>query len=248
MKGRILLVDDNEDHLDSTKDVLEEEGYEVVTACSGEEAVKKTMAQAFHIVLMDIKMPGMNGVEAFIEMKKYDPRVKVIMCTAYIVEDLIRRALEEGAYAVLNKPFSMDFLLRTIDNARLQSGIGGVVLIADRDEELCDDLSRLLTAHGHHVVVAHDGTVALEAARNHIFDILLVEADLPRWNGLEVHRRIKARQNGVLATILLASGRGSPSLERRKIPREKGLTVLDKPLDQAQLVELVESICAAVRQ
>lgn len=245
MKRRILLVDDNEDHLDSTKDVLEEEGYEVVTACSGEEAVQEARNQVFHIVLMDIKMPGMNGVEAFIEIKKYLPGVKVIMCTAYIVEDLIREALEEGAYAVLNKPFSMDLLLRSIDNALLQSAHGGSILLADQDEKLCEDLNQLLTAHGYQVVVVHDGIAALKVAEAYAFDIVLVEDDLPRMNGLELHRRIMAGQDGVLATIVLTSGRELSFEERRRIPREEGLTVLAKPLDKWQLLELVESICAA---
>ncbi len=88
MKGRILLVDDNEAFLDSTKDVLEDEGYEIVTASSGSEAIRQVEAHAFDVVLMDIKMPGLSGVEAFVEMKKLNPAVKVIMCTAYIVESL----------------------------------------------------------------------------------------------------------------------------------------------------------------
>jgi two-component system, NtrC family, response regulator HydG len=117
VKGRILLVDDNEAFLDSAKDVLEEEGYEVTTASSGEEALKRFQADEYQVVVMDIKMSGMNGVETFIQMKKTDSRVKVIMCTAYIVETLIRRAVEEGARAVLRKPFEMEVLLRTIDDA-----------------------------------------------------------------------------------------------------------------------------------
>ena len=105
MKRKILLVDDNEDFLDSTKDVLEEEGYNVQTASSGEEAVRKVEEETLDLVVMDIKMPGLNGVESFIQMKKHRPDIKVIMCTAYIVDGLIRQAIEEGAYTVLNKPF-----------------------------------------------------------------------------------------------------------------------------------------------
>lgn len=120
MKGRILLVDDNLEYLDSTKDVLEDEGYDVCTATGGGDAVRQVQAQHFDAILMDIKMPGLNGVEAFLEMKKYDPNVRVIMCTAYGVESLIRQALDEGALAVLNKPFEMDELLQIIDDARLR--------------------------------------------------------------------------------------------------------------------------------
>ncbi|MEA1866691.1 MAG: response regulator [Thermodesulfobacteriota bacterium] len=114
MNGRILLVDDNEEFLDSTRDVLENEGYEVVTATSGEEGIELAGAQTFDVVFMDIKMPGMNGVESFIEIKRRNPNVKVIMVTAYSVEDLIRQALEEGVFAILSKPVDMDRLFRMI--------------------------------------------------------------------------------------------------------------------------------------
>ena len=74
MSPQILLVDDNEDFLDNVKDVFEDEGYEVLTATSGEEAVQLVKTESVDVVVMDIKMPGMNGVEAFIEMKKFYPR------------------------------------------------------------------------------------------------------------------------------------------------------------------------------
>jgi two-component system, NtrC family, response regulator HydG len=124
VKGRVLLVDDNEEFLDSTKDVLEDEGYEVTTAATGEEAVRAVEAGAFEVVVTDIKMPGINGVDAFVKMKKHDPHIRVIMCTAYIVESLIQRALEEGALAVLNKPFEMNDLLDAIEKAQLLSRAG----------------------------------------------------------------------------------------------------------------------------
>ena len=115
---KILLVDDNEAFLDSAMDVLEMEGFDVTTASSGEEGVRKVRSGSFDVVLMDIKMPGLNGVEAFIEMKKHHPNIRVIICTAYMIDDLIRQARREGAFAVLNKPFEIDLLLKTIEAAR----------------------------------------------------------------------------------------------------------------------------------
>jgi DNA-binding NtrC family response regulator len=115
LKTEILLVDDNEEFLDSTKDVLEDEGYEVFTAKNGEDAIQMVGERPFEVILMDIKMSGLSGVETFIEMKKINPSVKVIMVTAYSVESLIRQALEEGAYAVLKKPLNMSMVLKEID-------------------------------------------------------------------------------------------------------------------------------------
>ncbi len=73
METRILLVDDNEEFLDSTRDVLEDDGYLVATATNGELALALMETGSYDVILMDIKMPGMNGVETFIKMKKKTP-------------------------------------------------------------------------------------------------------------------------------------------------------------------------------
>ncbi len=244
MRLRILLVDDNEDFLDSTKDVLEEEGFEVMTASSGEEAVRKVRDQAFDVVLMDIKMPGLNGVESLVEVKRRRPDIKVIMCTAYIVNGLIRQALEEGAYAVLNKPFEMDVLLRTIESSQ-QDLKSGLILLADRDKDLCTALSRTLTSAGHQVSVAHDGREALRLAERQPFDVLLLEMELPLIDGLELHRRIFNQQPSMLATVIITSTDELGPEAQQELKKEHGLISLTKPLDEARLLDLVGSICAA---
>ena len=117
MKKRVLIVDDNAMFLDSARDVLEGEASLVVTVESGEEALRRTQVQDFPVVLMDIKMGGLNGVETFIEMKRYRPDARVIICTAHLVESLIQRAEQEGAFAILKKPIRTDLLLKTIERA-----------------------------------------------------------------------------------------------------------------------------------
>ncbi len=246
MKGRILLVDDNVDFLDSTKDVVEEEGFEVVTATSGEEAVRLVRWQDFDLVLMDIKMPGMHGVESFIEMKKHDPDIKVIMCTAYIVETLIREALEEGAFAVLNKPFEMDVLLRTIDDA-LKSGELGRILLADRDRELCVRLSASLKMRGHKVVVAHDGHDAVTKAGEQDFDILVLDIKLPGLDGMQVYHRVRTIQPNIFAVVITGFVEEIDLKTQQALRKESGLMSLIKPLDTARLLDLLETVFAAKR-
>jgi CheY-like chemotaxis protein len=239
-------VDDNEDFLDSTKDVLEEEGFQVMTASSGEEAVRKVDSQAFDVVLMDIKMPGLNGVESLIEMKKRSPDIKVIMCTAYIVNGLIRQALEEGAYAVLNKPFEIDVLLRTIQSSQ-QDLKSGLILLADRDKDFCTLVSGVLCSAGHQVRIAHDGREAIRLAERQWFDVLLLEMELPLIDGLEAHRRISNRQPSILATIIMCSAQEMNAVVHRELKKEHGVISITKPLDGARLLDLVGSICAAKR-
>lgn len=246
MKGRILLVDDNEEFLDSTKDVLEEEDYRVVTAAGGEEAIRQVENSDFDVILMDIKMPGLNGVDAFVEMKRRKPGVKVVMCTAYIVESLIRRALEEGAYAVLNKPFEMELLLKTLEVVAQRENCG-VILVADRDKQLCAAIQAELSGLGHRVVVSHDGADALKKAEEYVFDILFLDINLPSVDGLEVHRRIRATQRNVLFTIIIGFAEEMDNAVQQQLRKENGLTTLLKPLDAEGLPDLLASMCAARR-
>jgi two-component system response regulator HydG len=246
VKGRILLVDDNEEFLDSTKDVLEEEDYRVVTAVGGEEAIRQVEKSDFDVILMDIKMPGLNGVDAFVEMKRRKPCVKVVMCTAYIVESLIRKALEEGAFAVLNKPFEMDLLFKTLEMVTQRENCG-VILVADRDRKLCAEIQEVLCDQGHSVVVAHDGADALRKAGQHCFDILILDINLPVVNGLDVHRAIKATQASVLFTIIVGYATEINTAVQQDLRREKELTTLLKPLDTKGLPDLLAGMYAARR-
>ncbi len=242
MNGRILLVDDNEEFLDSTRDVLDGEGYEVVTATSGEEGIELAGVQTFDVILMDIKMPGMNGVESFIEMKRRNPGVKVIMVTAYSVEDLMRQALDEGVFAILSKPIDMDRLFRTIEDAK-RDGKGGLVLAVDDDKEICNNFVDILTERGYEVIAAYDGKEAVTKAKTNIFDILLFDMNLPLLNGLEVYRQIKSIQPNIVAIIVSGYAPEMDSLILQAL-NENAYTFLRKPIDMEQLLGLVEGICS----
>ncbi len=247
MSPQILLVDDNEDFLDNVKDVFEDEGYEVLTATSGEEAVQLVKTESVDVVVMDIKMPGMNGVEAFIEMKKFYPDVKVIMCTAYIVESTIRRALSEGAQAVLNKPFEMDVLLRTIETV-LEGGPPCRILVADRDEEFCNRLGQYLSSQGYHTVTALYGPEAVTKAGETSFDVLVLDKGLPLLDGIEVYKRIKETQANLIAAIITGAAGEIDSKTLRDLRRQPGVVSMEKPFDEVRLVHLLQDLCSAERR
>ena len=107
---KLLIVDDEVEICDFLKSFFEERDYEVVTANSGEaalEIVKKIRPQ---VVLLDIKMPGMNGVRVLEEIKQKFPRIKVIMVTAIETRDKIEECLRLGADNYITKPLSLEYL------------------------------------------------------------------------------------------------------------------------------------------
>ncbi len=111
---RILIVDDEPGMIETLSDILELEGVEVFKIESGLDAVEFIRGNTIDLILMDFKMPGMNGVEAYKKIKKNNNKVKVIFITAYYQEQLIQKALEEGAFGICHKPLHIPQLLDMI--------------------------------------------------------------------------------------------------------------------------------------
>lgn len=114
---RILLTDDNTEFSLNLKDILEVKGFEVFIAPDGFTALDFVSNNQIHLVLMDIKMPLMNGVDTFIKMKSIIPYVPVIMLTGFALDELIQESLRQGVYSCLSKPLDFNELFCTIDHA-----------------------------------------------------------------------------------------------------------------------------------
>ena len=108
---KILLVDDETGILDTLRILLRGNGYEVVSALSGREAVEMLPSASPDIVLTDIRMPGMTGLEVMAKAHEVDPETAVILMTAQASLQTAVRAVNEGAYYYLQKPFANEELL-----------------------------------------------------------------------------------------------------------------------------------------
>jgi DNA-binding NtrC family response regulator len=109
-KGSILVVDDEEIVRDSLVSWLEEDGYDVDTAPNGPTALTKVAQHAYAVLLVDLKMPGMDGLEVLAQARSLQPDVPVIIMTAYATVDTAVQAMKQGAYDYLVKPFEPEEL------------------------------------------------------------------------------------------------------------------------------------------
>lgn len=113
-RAQILIVDDELGVRETLADLLEDDGYEVATAVSGEMAVEMCSEHRYDVILMDVRMPGIDGVEAFRRIRRHQPDVHVIIMTAYSTEELEQQALAEGALAFLHKPLGLSKVFELI--------------------------------------------------------------------------------------------------------------------------------------
>jgi two-component system cell cycle response regulator len=114
-KGKVLIIDDAPDTLEIIEKLLRFEGYDAITALTGEEGVKKAEEEKPEVVLMDISLPGINGTEALRRIRSINPLQCVIMLTAYATVDNAIQALKEGASDFVKKPFENEHLIHIVN-------------------------------------------------------------------------------------------------------------------------------------
>jgi len=117
MKKKILIVDDERDTCEILVEMLVEEGYQTFFALTGQIALNKVKKEKPDLVLLDIKMPQMDGIEALNRMKKIDKDIVVVMITAYGDLDTAKEAMRLGAHDYVTKPFDLNFIKAVIREA-----------------------------------------------------------------------------------------------------------------------------------
>lgn len=243
-KNRILVVDDNRSLCNLIKDILEMEQYDVSVAYDGFSALEAAKEQQFDVVLMDIKMPVMNGVETFKKLKSISPGTPTIMVTAFAVEDLIREALREGAYAALYKPLDFDQLLGTLTSA---SSDKAFVLLVDDEKDHCAALHDVLDDNEYRVAVVHDGETAIEKTRTNDFDIIILDMKLPTLNGLDTYLAIREIRPDVGVVFITGYPDDMGGLAQLAVEK-KAHACIEKPLDMNRFIPMLNGIMEQRRQ
>ncbi len=113
-KTRILVVDDERDICELLKEFLEIRGFAVMTSSGGADALTCVLDQQPDVVLMDVRMPGLDGLETQRRIRAIDPRIDVIMLTGVCDEDVVTQAMQGGARQYLCKPLTLSDLERAI--------------------------------------------------------------------------------------------------------------------------------------
>lgn len=124
---KILIVDDDVEVRATVAEVLKGAGYYTDEAASGKEAIERVLSEEFHVVLLDLMMPEMNGMEALTEIRRVSPRIKIIIVTAFATIETAIETIRKGASDYISKPFKIEELVNTVgrvlEEARFDEGI-----------------------------------------------------------------------------------------------------------------------------
>jgi DNA-binding NtrC family response regulator len=134
---RILVVDDDVFVRDVVLKFLSEQGYSVITANDGHEAIRYLRLEDIYLVLTDLRMPGVDGLEVLRTAMQINPKIAVVILTAYGTLDTALEAVKEGAYDYIAKPFVMQQLLMVVRNAF------NVAVLMNENEKLSNHLKEL---------------------------------------------------------------------------------------------------------
>ncbi|ODS30584.1 MAG: putative two-component response regulator protein, partial [Candidatus Scalindua rubra] len=183
----ILVVDDEPGIRTTLAGILEDEGYNVVVAEDGYKGIETVKKTNFKIAFVDLKMPGINGIETFKEIKRISPDTIVFLMTAFFDEDLLKEAVKLGAQAILYKPLDIDLILRVIKEDVSKT----TILVVDDEFSIRETLKGILEDRGYKVDVAEDGHTAIEMAKKTHFDIMFIDVVMPGIDGFKTLEEIK---------------------------------------------------------
>jgi two-component system nitrogen regulation response regulator NtrX len=132
--GNILVVDDERGILDQLESILRDEGFSVATALSGEDALAAVSREIFDLILLDVWLPGMDGIEALRQLRAAGHQLPVVLISGHATAELAVRAVREGALDFLEKPLGLERVLVTVRNALAHARLERQ-LSAEREDE-----------------------------------------------------------------------------------------------------------------
>jgi len=235
---RILIVDDEPDTCENLADILTDVGYQVDTAHDGFAALELVQQNSYDIALLDLRMPGMDGLELYRRIREISAGTVAIVVTAYATSDTAQSVISAGAWKIVPKPVNIGSLLGMVA-AALDTPL---VLIVDDDRDLCDNLWDLLRERGYRVWLAYDIPNAEEALQQSKFHVVLIDMKLPAGDGHQVLRALQQVDKDA-RTILITGCAAEMETKVQQALEAGANAVCYKPFDVDKLLGTVQELC-----
>jgi DNA-binding NtrC family response regulator len=233
----ILVVDDDRQMVRTLSAVLRLHGWETTPAYSGEEAVAAAATHRFDAVLMDVRMPGINGVESMRQIRAGQPRTPIILMTAYAAHELLQQAERDGALMILGKPIVWPKLMTMLADV----GSNRSTLVVDDDPQFLQTLSQVLQQHGRRVEKAATIGEAMALIETTAPSVVVLDLKLEDVQPTDAVLAIKELSPSV--ALILYSGHPHMLDDTvAALPSGWVHASLKKPFPPEQLIELLDAL------
>ncbi len=242
----ILVVDDEAVHRLAVGEILRRAGHQVVEAADGLIATEIATAQKFDWVLMDIRMPRLDGIQATEALRQIDPTSRIVVISAF-VDGAVRSRLEQlGVHRIISKPIHPEAILEAVSAPKKGKANTRVLYIEDNPENLLL-VRRVLERQGYEVLAAQTGLEGLEMAAAEQPDLILLDINLPEFDGYALASRLK-QMEGLRETPIVAVTANvmAGDKERSLVAGCDGY--IEKPIDVIQFPEQIKAFLSGKRE
>jgi len=227
-KINILIIDDQIDITIILSELLSYDGYNIYTAHNGFEGLEKFNSIKPQIVLLDIKMPEMNGITVLKKMKQSLIDCEIIMMTGHTEINTAIEAIKEGAFTYLQKPTKYDHIKTAIDKALNKLNRQKNILIIEDDEIIRKRIKNLLQLDNYNIYTAENGIRGVKICKQIMPQVVLLDMKLPDIDGIEVLNIIK--DNVKYTEVIMITGQGDINTAITSI-KNGAFAFLQKPIE-----------------
>jgi DNA-binding NtrC family response regulator len=238
-KLKILLVDDEKEFVESLSERLELRNLEADVVYDGEQALDALKEGKHDVMVLDLRMPGIDGIEVLRQAKKRNPDVQVVVLTGHGTDKDEAMAKKLGAIAYLKKPVDIDHLIGALKKEKMK------VLLVDDEREFVESLSERLELRNLEADVAYDGEQALDVLKEGKHDVMVLDLRMPGIDGIEVLRQAKKRNPNVQVVVLTGHGTDKDEAMAKKLG---AIAYMRKPVDIDRLVGALHNAWKKVKR
>ena len=236
----ISVVDDDESTRNSTALLIESFGFQAAGFESADSFLKSRQLQETSCLLIDMRMPGMNGLQLQSRLASAGYKIPIIFITAYEDRESRQRAMRAGAVAFLAKPFTDQLLLDAIRSALLVKLRANrkLISIVDDDESIRRTTALLIHSFGLEAAAFESAEDLLRSTQLHESSCLIVDLQMPGMNGLQLQRRLAG--SGYTIPIVFITAYDNKD-SRQQAMQAGAVAFLSKPFNDELLLETIRS-------
>jgi len=244
----VLVIDDEVVIVKLLETFLESQGYQTFRAHSGEEGLNIIENNKIDVVIADIRLDGISGLDVLEKVKADKPDCEVIIITGFGTQEIAIQALRRGAIDYIEKPIRMDELTTALRRAqeklstKKELSYKHTLLVIDDEDEIVKRLKKFLEKEGYEVLGAHSGEEGLNIIENHKIDVIITDIKMNDMDGVQVLQRAKRLYQDIEGIVV--TGYREQELAIRSL-RAGAIDYIAKPIN---LDELLFSVSKAIER